>query len=73
MNKCLLASLLIVGLSGPALAAHQVPPPSGLFVENNGGHPDPCWPLRLQRMATHYDAYWRDLFEACLAHYNYNN
>jgi hypothetical protein len=65
MNKYLLASLLVVWLAGPAFAAYQMPPQSRIFVGTNGGHPDPCWSLRIQMMVDR-DPYWRDLFEGCL-------
>jgi hypothetical protein len=41
-----------------------------VWVPNQGGHPDPCWPLRIQKMAHPQSQYWWWRFEDCLAYYN---
>ncbi len=72
MRKGLLAGFFVLAIAGPALADYQMPAQPHPFVANNGGHPDPCWSLRIQKMVTR-SAHWRDLFEAYLARYNFNN
>ena len=41
----------------------------GVKLPDQGGHPDPCWPLRIQEMVTH-SSYWWWRFEECLDYYN---
>jgi len=69
----LLLALLILGPSQPPGAHryrfHHHYPGSGVNLPDQGGHPDPCWPLRMQEMVTH-SSYWWWRFEECLDYYN---
>jgi hypothetical protein len=40
------------------------------WVPDQGGHPDPCWPLRIQKLAHPQSQYWWWRFEDCIAYYN---
>jgi hypothetical protein len=41
-----------------------------VWIPDQGGHPDPCWPIRIQKLAHPKSQYWWWRFEDCIAYYN---